>query len=69
MYDGHTCPSFFMVSAPTMLGDYRVGKGKLIPLQINDYGLTGDYLIKSAKHNIDNKKELINLELDVYKNQ
>ena len=47
-----------------MLGDYRVGKGKLIPLQINDYGLTGDYLIKSATHNIDNKKELINLELD-----
>lgn len=52
-----------------MLGDYRVGKGKLIPLQINDYNLIGDYLIKSATHNIDNKKELISLELEYYKNQ
>ena len=56
-------------SVNKILGDYRIGKGKLIPLLINDYNLIGDFLIKSATHNIDNKKELVNLQLEFYKNQ
>lgn len=50
-----------------MLGDYRVGKGKLIRLTVQEYGLIGYYLIKSTSHNIDNKKEIINLGLDFYR--
>ncbi len=53
-------------SIDKMLGDYRIGKGKLIPLKIPTYSLIGKYLIKSTTHNIDNKKEIVNMELDFY---
>lgn len=53
-------------SIDKILGDYRIGKGKLIPLNIPIYNLVGNYLIKSATHNIDSKKELINVDIDLY---
>lgn len=47
----------------SLLGDYRISKGKLIDFTINDYGLNGVYLVKSATHTIDDK-EIISVSLE-----
>lgn len=45
----------------TMLGDWRISKGRVIPINLPEYGLSGNYLILSAKHSIDDKREEIQL--------
>ena len=45
----------------TMLGDWRIAKGVVIPINVPEYGLSGNYLILSAKHSIDDKREEIQL--------
>ena len=48
----------------TLLGDYRVGKGKIINLNIEEYKLEGLYLIKSANHKIDKEKDEIDISIE-----
>lgn len=50
----------------SMLGDFNVRKGVVIPLTINQYGLNGTYLIKKVTHTIDNQKEVVNFEIEQY---
>lgn len=50
-----------------LLGDYRISKGKLIDFNNTDYGLQDTYLITSAKHNIDNEKEVVSVSIEKYK--
>ena len=45
----------------TMLGDWRISKGRVIPINLPEYGLSGNYLILSAKYSIDDKREEIQL--------
>ena len=45
----------------TMLGDWRISKGRVIPINLPEYRLSGNYLILSAKHSIDDKREEIQL--------
>lgn len=45
----------------TLLGDYRISKGKIINLKIEEYKLDGLYLIKSANHKIDKEKDEIDI--------
>ncbi len=48
----------------SLISDYRVSKGKLIDFTINEYGLNGLYLITSAEHIIDSKKEIVNVSIE-----
>ena len=48
----------------SLISDYRVSKGKLIDFTINEYGLNGVYLITSAEHIIDSKKETVNVSIE-----
>lgn len=48
----------------SMLGDYNIKKGVVIPLNINDYDLHGTYLIKSCSHSLDDKKEVVSIEVE-----
>ncbi len=50
----------------SMLGDYRISKGKIIDLNIKDYDMIGTYLIKAVNHSIDNSKEIISYTLEKY---
>lgn len=45
------------------LGDYRISKGKLIDFTTAKYGLSGIYLVKSATHTIDDKKEVVSVNI------
>lgn len=47
----------------SLLGDYRVSKGKLVDLNIREYGLNGRYLIKNANHTISNK-EIVSITIE-----
>ena len=47
----------------TLLGDYRLGKGKIINLKVEEYKLEGLYLIKSANHKIDKDKDEIDITI------
>ena len=51
----------------TMLGDYNMHKGVIIPDFINEeLDLSGDYLIKSSRHTIDSVKEVVTVNLVRY---
>lgn len=47
----------------SLLGDYKISKGKLIDFTISEYDLKGIYLVKSASHKITNEKELVNISI------
>ena len=47
----------------SLLGDYRISKGKLIDFTNTYYGLSGVYLVTSASHTIDNQKELVKVSI------
>ena len=49
----------------SMLADYRVAKGKLIELDVKEYGLKGLYLITQCKHTIKNK-DLASITIEKY---
>ncbi len=49
----------------SMIGDYRISKGKVIKLEVNKYELNGFYLIKTVSHNIDSKKEIVNMTVEL----
>lgn len=50
----------------TMLGDYRMHKGVVLPVTNSDYSLSGDYLIKSSKHTITSTKETVTVSLEKF---
>ena len=46
-----------------IIADHRAGKGVIIPLDIEEYGLNGLYLITSANHKIYRNREEIAVNL------
>ncbi len=48
----------------TMLGDYRISKGKIIDVNISEYALNGTYLITSAEHSISSNKEVVRISIE-----
>ena len=46
-----------------MLGDERVKKGVIIPLNIKEYSLYGTYLITDITHNITSHDEELNISI------
>ena len=48
----------------TLLGDYRISKGKILDMFVPEYGLNGTYLIKSANHTMDKNKEVIKISIE-----
>lgn len=50
----------------SIIGDYRAGKGKIIPVNLEEYGLTDSFLILSANHKIYENREEIELSLKRY---
>lgn len=49
-----------------IIADHRAGKGVIIPLDIDEYGLNGFYLIISANHRIYRNREEIAINLKKY---
>lgn len=49
-----------------ILADHRAGKGVIIPVNIEEYGLSGMYLITSANHKIYQNREEITVNLKHY---
>lgn len=49
-----------------IIADHRAGKGVIIPLDIDEYGLNGLYLITSANHRIYRNREEIAINLKKY---
>lgn len=49
-----------------IIADHRAGKGVIIPLDIEEYGLNGFYLIISANHKIYRNREEIAINLKKY---
>ena len=50
----------------SIIGDYRAGKGKIIPVNLEEYNLIDNFLILSAKHKIYDNREEIELSLKRY---
>lgn len=51
----------------TMLGDYNLHKGVVIPNLVNEeFNLSGDYLVKSSRHSVTSVKELVTVNLVKY---
>ena len=50
----------------TMLGDYRMRKGVIMPINNELFDIQGDFLIKSSRHSISDTKELVTVNLEKY---
>lgn len=50
----------------TMLGNYEMHKGVIIPIENEELSLSGDYLIKSSRHSLSGVKELVSVSLERY---
>ena len=50
----------------TMLGDYRMRKGVIMPVTNERLQLEGDYLIKSSRHSITSSTETVTVSLQLY---
>lgn len=50
----------------SILGDYRAGKGKIIPIELKEYNLTGKFLIKTASHKIYENREEVDISIQKY---
>ena len=49
----------------TMLGDYRMHKGVIMPIDSEEIGVKGNFLITSSKHNIDGNTEHVAVNLQM----
>ena len=49
----------------SMLGDYRMRKGVIMPIDCEEYGGKGDFLITSSKHEIDGNVEKVTVNLEM----
>ena len=50
----------------TMLGDYRMRKGVIMPINNVLFNIQGDFLIKSSRHSISDTKEFVTVNLEKY---
>jgi len=50
----------------SLLCDYRVAKGKIIDLDVKEYGLNGLYVIISCRHAITSNKDVANISIKKY---
>ena len=50
----------------TMLGDYRMHKGVIMPIDSEEIGVKGNFLITSSRHNIDGNVEHVAVNLQMY---
>lgn len=50
----------------SLLGDYRISKGKIIDINIGEYNLSGIYLIISAEHTISSNTEKVRISIQKY---
>lgn len=50
----------------SMLGNYKMHKGVIMPINNDDLSLSGDYLIKASRHSINGSKELVSVNLVKY---
>lgn len=50
----------------SMLGDYRMHKGVIMPIDCEEIGVKGNFLIKSSRHNIDGNVEHVAVDLQMY---
>lgn len=50
----------------TMLGDYRMRKGVIMPINNELFDIQGNFLIKSSRHSISDTKELVTVNLEKY---
>lgn len=50
----------------TMLGNYEMHKGVVLPVNNDELSLSGDYLIKSSRHSLDGVKEVVQVSLIKY---
>lgn len=48
----------------TVLGDYRISKGKVLDITVPEYDLNGTYLIKSTNHIMDKNKETVKISIE-----
>ncbi len=49
----------------SMLGDYRMHKGVIMPIDSEEIGVKGNFLITSSKHNIDGNTEHVAVNLQM----
>lgn len=49
----------------SMLGDYKMHKGVIMPIDCEMYGIKGDFLITSSKHEIDGNTEKVTVNLEM----
>ncbi len=49
----------------SMLGDYRMHKGVIIPIEAEEIGVKGNFLITSSKHNINGDVEHVSVNLQM----
>ena len=50
----------------TLLGDYQMHRGVVIPLKREDLNLNDRYLIKSSNHTISDSKETVNITIEKF---
>jgi hypothetical protein len=50
----------------SMLGDYRMHKGVIMPIDSEEIGVKGNFLITSSKHNIEGDIEHVAVNLQMY---
>ena len=50
----------------TMLGNYQMHKGVIMPITNEELSLSGDFLIKSSRHRVDSVKEVVQVSLIKY---
>lgn len=50
----------------SMLGDYRMRKGVVMPVNNERLQIDGDFLIKSSRHSISDNKEIVTVNLERY---
>ncbi len=50
----------------TLLGDYQMHRGVIIPLKREDLNLNDKYLIKSSDHTISDSKETVTIKIEKF---
>jgi len=52
----------------SLLCDHRISKGKILDLNVPEYGLKGEYLITSCSHSITSCKDVASINIERYEN-
>lgn len=49
----------------SMIGDYRMHKGVIMPINDEKFGIKGSFLIKSSRHSINGSQEIVSVSLEM----